>query len=113
MPITKGHLLIVPDAHVKSVNELNASQQLNLFYSVNVAVALVKKTFFPEGVNVFFNEGEIAGQTKEHFHVHVVPRYSGDDFQIPDRKSGKKIPISHAERELLIGKLSCQFPDER
>lgn len=93
MPITKGHLLVVSDLHVKSINELNREQRKQFFIAVNEAVRIVKKTFSPEGVNVFFNEGEIAGQTIDHLHVHVVPRYAEDNFIIPGRKDRKKIPL--------------------
>ena len=101
MPITKGHLLVVSDLHVRSINELNREQRKQFFIAVNEAIRLVKETFSPEGVNVFFNEGKIAGQTLDHLHVHVVPRSEGDNFINPARKNGKKDLISDDDIKTL------------
>lgn len=108
-PITEGHLLVIPDVHVKSINELNFLQRNDFFSVLNSAIEIVKKTFSPEGVNYHANEGKIAGQTEEHFHFHVVPRYTGDNFKIHGRKNGEKIPLSNNDIKMLKEKL-LSFP---
>jgi len=77
-PATKGHALILPKNHFANLLEINdevAAKALPLTKKVaNKMVASLGCV----GVNIVQNNGEAAGQTVNHFHIHVIPRYVDD-----------------------------------
>ena len=76
-PASKGHALILPKEHFKDVTELDpkiAAKVLPLGAKLGTAM---KKSLGCAGFNLVQNNGEAAGQTVFHFHVHVIPRYEG------------------------------------
>ncbi len=77
-PATKGHSLILPKKHAANIAEM-PDELLGRAMSVakKVAVAM-KEGLSCDGVNVVQNNGEAAGQTVFHFHMHIIPRYEGD-----------------------------------
>jgi len=78
MPIHFGHALIIPKKEYKDFLAVPESELAELMsVTQKVAKALVK-TFNLEGFNFFANNGEVAGQSVFHFHIHVIPRYAGD-----------------------------------
>jgi diadenosine tetraphosphate (Ap4A) HIT family hydrolase len=77
-PLSLGHALVVPRRHAGSWSELTAHEKAALTEGVDAARALIDERYRPDAYNVGFNDGEAAGQTIPHFHVHVIPRYQGD-----------------------------------
>ncbi len=78
IPIVPGHLLICPRRVVVTCEELtNEEWQAIMELQKQVCQAL-RKAFNAEGFNFAWNMGEKAGQSVAHFHLHVVPRKSGD-----------------------------------
>ena len=76
-PASRGHALIMPKEHFKDVCELDekvAAKVLPLAAKIGTAM---KKSLGCAGFNLVQNNGEAAGQTVLHFHVHVIPRYDG------------------------------------
>lgn len=76
-PAAKGHALILPKEHFKDVCELDpavAAKVLPLGAKIGAAM---KKSLGCAGFNLVQNNGEAAGQTVFHFHVHLIPRYEG------------------------------------
>ena len=79
-PASLGHVLILPKEHFDNVYALDDDTAAHVFQvAVKVAKAL-KEGLNLEGLNIVQNNGEIAGQTVFHFHMHIIPRYKGDDF---------------------------------
>jgi diadenosine tetraphosphate (Ap4A) HIT family hydrolase len=77
-PISLGHMLIIPLSHVNSIFELNPVQLSSLMETMRVAAEHLDANYQPDGYNIGINEGEAAGQTVSHFHIHLIPRYLGD-----------------------------------
>jgi superfamily II DNA or RNA helicase/HKD family nuclease/diadenosine tetraphosphate (Ap4A) HIT family hydrolase len=77
-PVTEGHLLIVPRRHVARWDDLDAAERDALRTGIERGRALLKGQFDPDAFNVGYNDGAAAGQTIPHFHVHIIPRRSGD-----------------------------------
>ena len=77
-PVNKGHILVMPTRHVKSFLDLTENEILCLYRAVKTVIKALKDYYNPAGFNVGFNQGEQAGQTIEHFHIHVIPRYMND-----------------------------------
>lgn len=73
-PVSQGHSLIIPKRHVSRFSELTPQENSEIVGLIGVT----QNTMNPDGFNVGFNEGVAAGQTVPHFHIHVIPRYTGD-----------------------------------
>ena len=76
-PAAKGHALILPKEHFKDVCELDPSVAAKVLPLGAKIGAAMKKSLGCAGFNLVQNNGEAAGQTVFHFHVHVIPRYEG------------------------------------
>jgi ATP adenylyltransferase len=83
-PYTTGHIMIAPLAHLKSPDQLPAEDSTELWSLLNQSLGILKKNFHPDGFNVGMNLGQVAGAgIKDHFHLHIVPRWSGDANFMP------------------------------
>ena len=81
-PASLGHVLILPKEHFDNVYSLDDDTAAHIFQvAVKVAKAL-KEGLDLEGLNIVQNNGEIAGQTVFHFHMHIIPRYKGDTVNV-------------------------------
>ena len=79
--VTKGHTLVIPKIHKENVYELTPEIAKNLFETVPAIANALKSEYEPIGLNVVNNNGELAGQSVFHFHMHLIPRYGkGDGF---------------------------------
>ena len=81
-PATKGHCLIVPKNHYSNLAELGEEESAKIIPLAKKIAGHLKDTLKCEGLNLVQNNGELAGQTVFHFHMHVIPRYSGDGQSI-------------------------------
>ncbi len=77
--VTKGHTLIIPKVHKENLFELTPEIAKNLFEVVPEVANALKKTFEPVALNLLNNNGEKAGQSVFHFHMHLIPRYEDKD----------------------------------
>ena len=80
-PVSEGHTLIVPRRHVRSLWDLSPSELRDIWELVGKVRALLTSKHSPDGFNVGVNDGAAAGQTIDHAHLHIIPRYAGD---VPD-----------------------------
>ncbi len=77
-PLNKGHCEIVPKKHIVSFFELKEAEVVELFRLLGQAKDYLDKEYQPNAYNIGINEGEAAGRTIPHFHLHLIPRYIGD-----------------------------------
>ena len=78
-PATKGHTLILPKEHAANLFELSDETAAKLTpLAKKLGKQLVDK-LGADGLNVIQNNGEVAGQTVMHYHLHLIPRYKDDD----------------------------------
>ncbi|MFA6469505.1 MAG: HIT family protein [Bacteroidota bacterium] len=80
MPIHYGHALILPKKEYKNFLEVPEEELAELMIVTQKVAKSLVKTFNLEGFNFFSNNGEIAGQSVFHFHIHVTPRYANDNI---------------------------------
>src|SRR3989344_316321 len=78
IPITPGHVLICPKRHVQTIYELTSDEISEIFELMQTLRVAIKTTFNATGFNYAWNEGEAAGQSVPHVHIHMVPRKDGD-----------------------------------
>ena len=81
-PISKGHSLIIPKRIVSSIFDLNDEEYNQIFLLLKNVRKILKDKFNPDGFNIGVNNGKYAGQTIDHAHVHLIPRYK-DDIKDP------------------------------
>lgn len=77
-PVSPGHSLIIPKRHVGSFFEATAPERAALLALLDKAKDLVEHDHTPAGYNIGINDGAAAGQTVPHLHIHLIPRYVGD-----------------------------------
>ncbi|KEZ47389.1 HIT family protein [Metabacillus indicus] len=79
--VTKGHTLVIPKVHKENIYELTPDIARNVFETVPKIANAIKEQFQPVGMNILNNNGEKAGQSVFHYHIHLIPRYGkGDGF---------------------------------
>lgn len=102
-PASKGHALILPKYHAASIYELPdelAGKAMILAKKMAVKMTEALKC---DGFNIVQNNGETAGQTVFHFHMHLIPRYQGDGVGLT-WTPGK---LSDEEREEILAKIKA------
>lgn len=77
-PVSDGHALIIPKRHCEDYFNLTYKEQSACIFMLNKVKKIVSDRFKPDGYNVGINVGEKAGQTVNHVHIHLIPRYDGD-----------------------------------
>jgi len=92
-PYSNGHLMVIPYAHVPSLEDLEAPTLTEIMLSVNTSLAALREVYAPHGFNLGVNLGRAAGAgIAEHVHMHVVPRWSADNNFMPIVAQTRVIP---------------------
>ncbi len=81
-PGTDGHLLVIPKTHAENLFSI-AEADLLACVTTAKRVAQAMKTLGLEGLNLFQSNGAAAFQSVFHFHLHLLPRRTGDDVRLP------------------------------
>ena len=77
-PATKGHALILPKEHSSSLHDLPEDTAAAVLVLAKKLAAIMSERLDCDGLNLVQNNGEAAGQTVLHFHLHMIPRYVDD-----------------------------------
>jgi len=77
-PLSPGHALIAPRRHEPDYFALSEPERLAMFLLMEEVRRAIQEQHEPDGFNIGLNAGAAAGQTIEHAHIHVIPRYRGD-----------------------------------
>jgi ATP adenylyltransferase len=92
-PYSNGHLMVIPYAHVSSLEDLDTAALTEMMLAVNTCLAALRAAFAPHGFNVGVNLGKAAGAgIEEHVHMHVVPRWIADTNFMPVVGQTRVIP---------------------
>ena len=78
-PANKGHALIIPKEHFDNIYSMDAETAAKIFTIATEVAKAQKAELNPDGLNILQNNGEAAGQTVFHFHMHLVPSYIKDN----------------------------------
>lgn len=76
-PVSKGHVLIIPKKHIDSFFKISI-ELFSLFLTFKEVKKILDERFNPSGYNIGVNNGKCAGQTIDHLHIHLIPRYEND-----------------------------------
>jgi ATP adenylyltransferase len=102
-PYASGHLMIAPFRHLGDFGELDDDEVLEVHRLAQYGIAALAETFSPQGYNLGWNLGRIAGAgVVDHVHLHVVPRWAGDTNFMPVLADVKVLPehLSETRRKL-------------
>jgi len=78
-PYNTGHIMVVPYEHVDSPDKIDYKILCEMWGLITKSLKILKKNFRPDGFNIGMNVGKAAGAgVKDHFHIHIVPRWDGD-----------------------------------
>ncbi len=78
--LTYGHTLVMPKKHYDTFLDCDSKTAEVLAKTVKDLASKIKTNLGADGVNILNNTGEAAGQTVMHTHIHIIPRYKGDEF---------------------------------
>lgn len=81
-PASKGHALILPKEHYANLYELPDELAAKVLAVAKKVITKMTEITGCDGYNILQNNGEIAGQTVFHYHMHLIPRYENDDVTI-------------------------------
>ena len=76
---TKGHTLVIPKKHIESIFDLDEQTGRDLFKAVIKTTNILKNKLGFKDVNLLNNNGSLAGQVVNHYHIHIIPRYGNDE----------------------------------
>ncbi len=103
-PYTNGHLMVIPFVHAPSMEGLGGPIIQEMMALVNRSMQTTRRAMSPHGFNVGANIGKAAGAgIDEHFHVHVVPRWQGDNNFMPVLSDTQLMPeLLHETYDKLL-----------
>lgn len=94
-PVTEGHTLIIPKRHAVTWFDMNREEQIATLDLIEQAKHHLNRKYQPDGFNIGANCGQVAGQSIDHAHIHLIPRYTGD---MPDPKGGVRGVIPEKQK---------------
>ncbi|RHQ23684.1 HIT family protein [Clostridiaceae bacterium AF29-16BH] len=100
-PATRGHALLLPKNHFANLFELDDETAQKAILVAKKMAGKMKAALGSDGFNLVQNNGEAAGQTVFHFHMHLIPRYENDNAGIL-WEPGETTPEDMAEVKRLV-----------
>jgi histidine triad (HIT) family protein len=100
-PATRGHALVIPREHSADLLSIGAEDLAAVGLAAQRLATRAKQRLSADGVNLLNASGAVAFQTVFHFHMHVIPRYEGDQLRLPwVPAAGDSAEIAAAAQEL-------------
>jgi histidine triad (HIT) family protein len=81
-PTNPGHVLVIPKKHAENVLSAESDTVAQVFETVRMLAPKVKEVMEADGINIYSNNGEAAGQVIFHMHIHIIPRFSDDGHKV-------------------------------
>ena len=81
-PAHEGHALVIPKVHARDLLAIEPESLAAVTITARRVARAVDATLKPEGINLMQCNGEAAGQSVFHFHMHVLPRKLGDELKM-------------------------------
>ena len=101
-PATRGHMLVIPRAHSTDLLAIDLEDLRAVALASQRQAVRAKELLGAEGVNLVNSCGALAWQTVFHFHMHVIPRYTGDPLRLPWVPApGDPAEVAAAAQELM------------
>lgn len=101
-PASKGHALILPKEHYANLYELDDELAAKVLVLAKKMITKLTDILGCDGYNIVQNNGEAAGQTVFHFHLHMIPRYKDDHVGL----GWKMGELTEEEKEEILSKIN-------
>ncbi|MEI8224271.1 MAG: HIT family protein [bacterium] len=98
--LNPGHSLVIPKKHCENIYSFDSETAQQVFTVVPVIARAIKQAVDANGINIGMNNEIAAGQAVFHAHVHVIPRYRNDGYQLWEGK-----PVSHEVSQDIADKI--------
>ena len=96
---TIGHTLVVPKRHSKCIFDLNEEDAKEIMVVVKKVANKLKASLNPIGLNII-NNNERPLQSVDHFHIHLIPRYENDNFDILFKDNSKEVNLDEILKKI-------------
>lgn len=100
-PASKGHALIIPKEHYANLYELDDDKAAKVMVLAKKMITKLTGILHCDGYNIVQNNNEAAGQTVFHFHLHMIPRYKGDEVGL----GWKMGELTEEDKQDILSKL--------
>ena len=104
-PASRGHALIMPKQHYQDLCELDEAVGAKVLGLAARLGKAMKSGLGCAGFNLVQNNGEAAGQTVKHFHMHIIPRYEGG----PEMVAWNPGVVSPEDREQIVEEVTAHM----
>ncbi|KAF8476845.1 HIT-like domain-containing protein [Kalaharituber pfeilii] len=117
-PLLPGHVLVCPNRVVPRLKDLDASEVIDLFLSVQKVGKIIEKVFQGESLNIAIQDGKFAGQSVPHVHTHIIPRrhkdlkHSDDIYALIESDAGDLGKIFREQGQSIPSVVSTQLNKE-
>lgn len=101
---TYGHTLVVPKQHFENLFAMPDFLLEKMLILVRDLASKIKTATNCKGINILNNNGEAAGQSVHHFHIHIIPRYDNDNFSIKAIEN----KLNNEEFKALLSKINSK-----
>lgn len=81
-PASKGHAIILPKKHAANIFEISEEDASKIYVVAKKVATALSDELQCDGINILQNNGETAGQSVFHLHMHIIPRYKDDTVNI-------------------------------
>ena len=102
-PATKGHALVLPKNHYADLFEIPEDVLADAARVAKKVAGTMKEKLACDGLNLVQNNGETAGQTVMHFHLHIIPRYKDDGQHILWKPTSPSPEELAAIKDTIVG----------
>lgn len=104
-PASKGHALILPKEHYANIYEISEELAGKAMILAKKMANVLTRALKCDGFNIVQNNGEPAGQTVFHFHMHLIPRYEGDQVGLTWNPGS----LTEEDKEEILSKVKAEF----
>lgn len=100
--VTDGHTLVVPKKHFDSILEVDDDTAAHMMKVASKLACMLVEKMDAKGCNILTNAREIAGQSVNHFHIHIIPRYSENDgFKASFKDRSKEVDLDSIYSKIM------------
>ncbi len=96
-PISKGHSLVIAKEHFDNLYDIDDESLYEIHRVARLVSTTINQIYHPLGINVVQNNGEHAGQTIFHYHVHIIPRYDDSYNRALEAMARKRVRVDLSE----------------
>ena len=112
-PVNPGHVLVLPKMHFKDLSDLPAHMGAHIFQvAQRIALSLPDAGVKNEGTDLFLAHGEAAGQEIFHVHLHIIPRFAGDEFGFRFGPNYTNLP-ERSELDMVAAQIQQQLESRK